>query len=97
MQNCRSKNKELKDTNQRPAIPVPSKSPFPNTYYNKNNQGPKPSRWLKALEGTLSTKARTICHLQSTFTQLEEALGILTQLKQKKMTLNPFFLDNRNL
>jgi hypothetical protein len=27
-----------------------------NTYYNKNIQGTKPSRWLKALDRTLSEK-----------------------------------------
>jgi hypothetical protein len=32
----------------------------PNTFYNRNIQGPKASRWLKALERTLSTKARAI-------------------------------------
>jgi hypothetical protein len=35
-------------------------NPPPNTYHNKTIQGPKLSRWLKALERTKSKKARAI-------------------------------------
>jgi hypothetical protein len=35
-------------------------NPPPNIYYNRNIQEPKPFKWLKALERTQSTKARTV-------------------------------------
>lgn len=60
----------------------------PNTYNHKNILRPKPSSWLKVLKRTHSTKPRTIWHLQSTATQLQQAWDILSELKHKKVTLN---------
>lgn len=69
IQNCRLGNIKPKDTHYRPATTGPSSfTPHPNTYCNKNIQGPKSSRWLKALERTPSTKARILWHHQSTAT-----------------------------
>ena len=56
----------------------------PNIYI----QGPKQFRWLKDLKRTQSTNAMVIWPLQRTATS-SQPLHILTELKHKKMTLNP--------
>jgi hypothetical protein len=76
IQNCRIGTIHHKDIHQRPAIPGPLRFTYPNTYYRKNIQGPKPCTWLKDLKRTQSTKAWEICHLQSAATPLQWGLDI---------------------
>jgi hypothetical protein len=52
---CRSRAIQPKNTNQRLASQEPSRFTPPNTHYNKDIQGPKLSRLLKALERTQAT------------------------------------------
>jgi hypothetical protein len=78
-----------KDTHQKHATPGPSRfTPLPNTYYNKNTQGPKPSRWLKALKRKQSTKGNVTSPKHSYPTTASLGYPNIPE-KHNKMTFDP--------